>query len=68
MGYREDKEEEELNRLYPEGSVERRVLEYSRGKHEHGDVPPLLVTAFKLLMGISVLMAFISLVAFLSSH
>jgi hypothetical protein len=68
MGYQEDKEEEELNRLYPEGSLERRVLEYSRGTHEHGEVPKLLMIAFKLLMGISILMAFISLVAYLASH
>lgn len=68
MGYWEDKEEEELNRLYPVGSKDRHVLDYSRGKHKHGEVPPLLVNAFKLLMGISVLMGFVSLVGYLSSH
>ena len=69
MLFGKDKEEEaELNRLYPEGSPERRVLEYSRGKKEHDKVPPMLVNAFKLLMGITIICAVISVGAFLTSH
>jgi hypothetical protein len=66
MGYYEDKEEEELKERYPEGSLERKVLEYSSSKHIHDEVPPMLLAAFKVLMGISILMAVVSLVAFLS--
>ena len=62
----EDKEQEELDQLYPEGSLERRVLDYSRAKQEHDEVPPMLVAAFKVLMGISILMAVVGLVGFLS--
>lgn len=67
MGYEEDKEIAELERLYPQGSAERRVLEYSQGTHAEGDVPPLLLSAFKILMGISILVAVVSVVAALSS-
>ena len=66
MGYREEREEQELNQRYPEGSLERRVLQYSRGKQQHGEVPPMLVGAFKVLMGISILMAMATLIAYLS--
>jgi hypothetical protein len=66
MGYYEDKEEEELLERYPEGSIERQVIDYSRSKHIQEEVPPMLLAAFKVLMGISVLMAVVSLVAFLS--
>lgn len=67
MGYYRDKEEEELKQRYPEGCAERRVLEYSRATHKHEEVPPMLVAAFKVLMGITVLMAVVSLVGFLST-
>lgn len=66
MGYRADKEREELERLYPEGSREREVLEYSRATSKHQPVPPMLVAAFKVLMGITILMGIVSLVALLS--
>ncbi len=66
MGYEEDKEREELARLYPEGSAERRILNYSQGSHKEGEVPPLLFGAFKILMGISILMAIVSVVALLA--
>ncbi len=66
MGYWADKEEQELNRLYPEGTVERKVLDYSRKRHGHGTVPPMLLMAFKLLMGISIFTAVISLVTLLN--
>ena len=75
MGYLQDKEEEELKERYPEGSIERRVLDYSRDsikdslKHkQEEEVPPLLLAAFKLLMGITIVMSLVSLVAFLSAH
>ncbi len=67
MGYYEDKEAEELDERYPEGSVERRVLDYSKATHEHDEVPELLVAAFRVLMGITVLMAVVSVVGFLST-
>lgn len=68
MGYWEDKENELLTKLYPEGTLERHVLEYSQGKHQHGEVHPMLVAAFKVLMGISILVAVVSLIAFLNTH
>ena len=64
--YYEDKEKEELERLYPEGSPEHRVLEYSKAKKHHDEVPPMLKAAFKVLMGVTVLMAVVGLVGFLS--
>ena len=69
MGYFEEREEEELNRRYPEGSREREVLDYSRGAkshHQHEEVPKMLVTAFKVLMGISILMAVTTIIAYLN--
>ncbi len=64
--YYEDKEKEELDELYPEGSLERRVLEYSMSKHSHDEVPPMLKAAFKVLMGVTMLMAVVGLIGFLS--
>ena len=66
MGYYEDKEEEELNELYPEGSLERNVLEFSRSAKIEDQVPPMLIAAFKVLMGVTILMAVVSFIAFLS--
>ncbi len=68
MSYSQDKEKQELEKLYPEGSVERQVLDYSRTTHKHDEVPPLLLGAFKILMGISILYAIVSLVAVFSSY
>ena len=62
----EDVDEKELKERYPEGSLERRVLEYSRSTHIQDEVPPLLLSAFKVLMGITIVMAVASLIAFLS--
>lgn len=59
-----NKEEQELNELYPPGSPARRVLDYSRATHASEVIHPLLVTAFKLLMGISIVMALSAAVAF----
>jgi len=66
MSYEEDKEWEALLKKYPVGSPERQALDYSRGDHAQEQVPPMLYNAFKLLMGISILMAVVSLVGFLS--
>ena len=66
MSYAREKEEEMLNELYPEGSLERKVLDYSRAKRPSEEVPPMLVAAFKVLMGISVLMAVSAFVAYLN--
>lgn len=67
MGYYEDREEQELDEKYPVGSRERRVLDYSRAiHHEKEEVPPMLVAAFKVLMGITVLMAVVGLIGFLN--
>ena len=59
-------EDQEINALYPEGSVERRVLDYSRSSHPQDDVPPFLVAAFKVLMGITILMTLVALVAYMA--
>ena len=64
--YYEDKEKEELEEKYPDGSLEREVLEYSKAKKSHEEVPPMLVAAFKVLMGVTVLMAVVGLIGFLS--
>ncbi|MCB0323221.1 MAG: hypothetical protein KDD69_06585 [Bdellovibrionales bacterium] len=66
MGSYEETEEAELKALYPEGSVERRVLEFSRSAHIEEEVPPILLGAFKLLMGISILGGIVGLIAMLS--
>lgn len=66
MGYLEEQEEKELDQLYPEGSRERRALDYSRAMHHQEEVPPMLVAAFKVLMGITVLMAVVGVIGFLS--
>jgi hypothetical protein len=66
MGYKVDKDEEQINELYPEGSLERNVVNYSRTPHEQDEVPAMLMTTFKLLMGITLIMAIFALVGFLS--
>ena len=60
----QEKEAAELEKLYPEGSAERRILDYSRASHTEGTVPPLLMGAFKVLMGISIVMAISGLIGF----
>lgn len=67
MGYFEEQEEKELDEKYPEGSKERRALDYSRAIHHHKEeVPPMLVAAFKVLMGITAVMALVGFIGFLS--
>ena len=66
MSYSQDKETEELDKLYPTGSDERRVLDYSRATHIQDEVPPLLLAAFKLLMGITAVMGVVFLIGLLS--
>ena len=61
-----DRESQELNEKYPEGSIERQVLDYSRAKHIKEEVPPMLFAAFRVLMGVSVLMAVVTVAAYLS--
>ena len=59
-------EEELLNELYPEGSLERQVLDYSRDHNREGEeVPPMLRSAFRILMGVSLGMGTVSLLAYL---
>ena len=60
-------DEEELQERYPEGSAERRVLDYSRSSNIEDEVPPMLAQAFMVLMGITVLMAVAGLVTYLSA-
>ena len=62
-----EKEEQEINELYPEGSIERHVLEYSRGKPTEEELPRFLVAVFGVLMCITVLMAIAGLVGFLTN-
>ena len=62
----ETKDWEELKEVYPEGSDERRILEYSRASHDHGAVPPMLFNAFKVLVGITLVMSVISLFGYLT--
>ena len=66
MGTQEDNEEREIQALYPEGTLERKVLDYSRASHTPGKVPPLLLGAFRLLMGITLVMTVSAIVAFLN--
>jgi hypothetical protein len=61
-----EQERKEIDELYPKGTIEREVLEYSMGKPGHEEVHPMLRTAFKVLIGISVIMAGSSLIAFMS--
>ncbi len=68
MGYKFDKDEEQINELYPEGSLERNVVNYSRTPHEQDEVHPLLLRAFKLLMGITSVMAIFALIGFMSHY
>lgn len=62
--YLEQKDREEVETLYPEGSPEREVIEYSRSTSHKDEVHPMLRTAFWLLMGISSLMAISALIGF----
>jgi hypothetical protein len=64
MGSKEQ-ENQEIDAKYPEGTTERDVLEYSRSKHIEDDVPPMLLAAFKVIIGITIVMAASSLFAFL---
>lgn len=66
MGTSRDKEEEELDKLYPKGTREREVLDYSRSSNPDEPVPPMLLAAFKVLMGVTAVMATVSFIAFAS--
>lgn len=59
-------ERKEIDELYPKGTLEREVLEYSMGKPGHEEVHPMLRSAFKVLVGVSLIMAGSSLIAFLN--
>lgn len=66
MDLRQNKqEEEELNKIYPPGSPAREILDYSRAKHPHQAVPPMLMIAFKILMGISIAAGAVGFIAVL---
>ena len=67
MFHQSDKEEAELRRRYPEGSPERRILDYSRATHSSEPVPPFLKAAFRILMGVASVMAIISTVTYLNT-
>ena len=62
----EEQSWEELKDVYPEDSEEWKILEYSRASHDHGSVPPILFSAFKILMGVTGVMALISMIGYLS--
>lgn len=66
MSSKDDIDASEIDALYPEGSREREVLEYSRSTHPKDDVPPMLLAAYKVLMGITIVMAATSLFAYLN--
>ena len=54
------REEDIIDKLYPLGTREREIIDYSRSDHPSKDVHPLLITGFKILMGVTVI-ALISL-------
>ena len=64
MKLQHEKEKEILDEKYPAGSKEREILEYSSSKHEHDEVPPMLLAAFRVLMGISIVMAIAAIVGY----
>lgn len=53
MSINEHPDNKVLNDKYPTGTVERRILDYSRGEHLDEEVPPLLLKTFKLTMVIT---------------
>ena len=59
-----EKEKQILNELYPQGSKEREILDYSISEHIHDEVPPTLLAAFRILMGISICAAIAAAVAY----
>ena len=65
FGIDEEKERQELRDKYPEGSQERKILEYSMASRHHEEVPGLLKGAFYVLMGITVLMSLAALIGFI---
>ena len=66
MAKEEEKSWDDLKNVYPEGSEEWKILEYSRASHDRGRVPPMLLMAFKILMGITTVMATVSLIGYLT--
>ncbi|MCB0346207.1 MAG: hypothetical protein KDD66_13905 [Bdellovibrionales bacterium] len=66
MGTSRDKDEEELDKLYPKGTREREILDYSRSSNPDETVPPMLLAAFRVLMGVTAVMAIVSIIAFAS--
>ena len=62
--YLEQKDKEELDATYPEGSYERSVLDYSRSSHKDEEVHPMLRTAFWILMGLTSVMAISAMIGF----
>lgn len=55
-------DDEELARLYPLGSVERRVLEYSQSAPGDPLVPPLVMKSLKLVVLIAALLSLLSMI------
>lgn len=51
---------EELKKIYPEGSEEFEILKFSLEKQKQEQVPPMLVSAFKILMWMAGIMAAVS--------
>lgn len=62
-----DDEERELSERYPEGSLERQVLDYSRSESIEEEVPPMLLGTFTVLMGISFLSGIVALLVYFNS-
>ncbi len=67
MAHTQSKEEKELDLLYPKGSREREVLEYSREVNPQKAVHPMLVVAFRILMGLTAIAMAIFTVTYLKA-
>ena len=67
MAHTQSKEEKELDLLYPAGSREREVLEYSREVNPQKAVHPMLVMAFGILMVLTAVAVAIYIVTFLKA-
>lgn len=57
-----------MDKLYPEGSREREILAYSEAHHIESEINPLLLGVFKVLMGVTVMIAVLAVIAFFSEH
>lgn len=60
-------DQKEIEKRYAVGTPERAAIEYSSSKNPADDVPAILVTGFKLLMGVTLLIALNTLFSIFSS-